>query len=160
DSRAGRGEREHDSPHPALWCRHRSRRDRAVELRGDLAVQVHGGGGDHPLARRTAYPILVRAQALDHDIVERVGECGRRRGAEGERGRLAGALGRATDQRETERPARAPAASDRNHSSWQLESAATSASSGSTAASTDNGTRTTCGEDDAGTSTPPSKRQV
>src|SRR3977135_1054017 len=42
---------------------------------------------------------------------------------------------------------------------WQLESAATSASSGSTAASTDNGTRTTCGEEDAGTSRPPSKRQ-
>jgi len=42
---------------------------------------------------------------------------------------------------------------------WQLESAATSASSGSTAASTDSGTRTTCGEEDAGTSIPPSKRQ-
>jgi len=52
------------------------------------------------------------------------------------------------------------AASDRNHSMWQLERAATRASSGSTAASTDIGTRTTCGEDEAGTSTPPSKCQV
>jgi hypothetical protein len=33
------------------------------------------------------------------------------------------------------------------------------ASSGSTAASTDMGTGTTCGEDDAGTSTPPSNCQ-
>ena len=43
---------------------------------------------------------------------------------------------------------------------WQLESAATSASSGSTAASTDIGTRTTFGEEEAGTSMPPSKRQL
>jgi hypothetical protein len=43
---------------------------------------------------------------------------------------------------------------------WQLDSAATSASSGSTAFSADSGTRTTCGEDEAGTSTPPSKCQV
>src|SRR5690242_15345055 len=52
------------------------------------------------------------------------------------------------------------AAIDRNHSMWQLEIEATKASSGSTAASTENGSRTTCGDDDAGTSTPPSKRQV
>src|SRR5437773_2131384 len=105
-----RGEREHDSPQPALWRRHRSRRDRAVELRGDLAVQVHGGGGDHPFARRTGDAVPIRAQVLDHGIVQRVGKSGRRRGTEGERGRLAGALGRAADQRETERSGGAPAA--------------------------------------------------
>ena len=43
---------------------------------------------------------------------------------------------------------------------WQLESEATNASSGSTAASTDIGMRTTFGEEDAGTSMPPSKRHV
>ena len=43
---------------------------------------------------------------------------------------------------------------------WQLDSEATKASSGSTAASTDIGTRTTCGEAEAGTSSPPSKCQV
>jgi len=43
---------------------------------------------------------------------------------------------------------------------WQLDSEATKASSGSTAASTDIGTRTTLGEEEAGTSMPPSKRQV
>ncbi|KGS86909.1 hypothetical protein X976_3602 [Burkholderia pseudomallei MSHR7500] len=41
---------------------------------------------------------------------------------------------------------------------WQLDSAATNASSGSTAVGSENGTRTTCGELDAGTRTPPSKR--
>src|SRR5262249_41873014 len=47
----------------------------------------------------------------------------------------------------------------RNHSMWQLASAATNASSGSTAAGTDIGTGTTCGEEEAGTSTPPSNSQ-
>src|SRR5262245_11096298 len=39
---------------------------------------------------------------------------------------------------------------------WQLESAATSASSGSTASARDSGTRTESGEEEAGTVTPPS----
>src|SRR5262245_15996364 len=52
-----------------------------------------------------------------------------------------------------------PAASARNHSMWQLDSAATSASSGSTAAGSDSGGRTALGELDAGTSSPPSNRQ-
>ena len=43
---------------------------------------------------------------------------------------------------------------------WQLASEATKASSGSTAAALDIGNGTTCGELDAGTSTPPSKRQT
>ncbi len=43
---------------------------------------------------------------------------------------------------------------------WQLDSAATNASSGSTAASTEKGSRTECGEEEAGTSIPPSNRQV
>ncbi len=42
---------------------------------------------------------------------------------------------------------------------WQLASAAMNASSGSTAAATDIGAGTTCGDADAGTSTPPSKSQ-
>jgi hypothetical protein len=42
---------------------------------------------------------------------------------------------------------------------WQLDSAATSASSGSTPAGSEKGTRTTLGEDEAGTSAPPSKLQ-
>ena len=47
----------------------------------------------------------------------------------------------------------------RNDSMWQLDSAATSISSGSTAASTAH-LPTTCGEADAGTSVPPSKLTV
>jgi hypothetical protein len=42
---------------------------------------------------------------------------------------------------------------------WQLDSAATNASSGSTAEGSENGARTTSGELDPGTSVPPSKRQ-
>src|SRR5262245_57079966 len=42
---------------------------------------------------------------------------------------------------------------------WQLDSEATSASSGSTAAATDMGSGTTCGDDDAATSVPPSNNQ-
>jgi hypothetical protein len=42
---------------------------------------------------------------------------------------------------------------------WQDDSEATNASSGSTASARDNGSGTTCGELDAGTVTPPSKRQ-
>lgn len=41
---------------------------------------------------------------------------------------------------------------------WQLEIEAMKASSGSTAAGSDQGRGTTWGEDDAGTSRPPSKR--
>ena len=48
------------------------------------------------------------------------------------------------------------AASDRNHSMWQLEVAATSASSGSTPAGSDSGTGTDSGDDEAGTRAPPS----
>ena len=43
---------------------------------------------------------------------------------------------------------------------WQLESAATKASSGSIAAGSDMGSGTTCGEEEAGSSRPPSKRHV
>jgi hypothetical protein len=43
---------------------------------------------------------------------------------------------------------------------WQLDSAATSASSGSTASVRDSGSRTDSGEDEAGTVTPPSKAHV
>ena len=43
---------------------------------------------------------------------------------------------------------------------WQLESAATNASSGSTASATEYGSRTLSGEDEAGTVMPPSKRQL
>ncbi|BCR22963.1 hypothetical protein KAM426_04900 [Aquipseudomonas alcaligenes] len=43
---------------------------------------------------------------------------------------------------------------------WQLDNEATKASSGSTAATSEQGNGTTCGEDDAGTSTPPSNRQT
>jgi diguanylate cyclase (GGDEF)-like protein len=50
------------------------------------------------------------------------------------------------------------AAMARNVSMWQLERAATKASSGSTASVTDIGSGTTSGEADAGTLTPPSKR--
>src|SRR5262245_5514109 len=42
---------------------------------------------------------------------------------------------------------------------WQLDSEATSASSGSTAAATDMGSGTTCGDAEAGTSIPPSNSQ-
>jgi hypothetical protein len=48
------------------------------------------------------------------------------------------------------------AASERNQSMWQLESDATNASSGSTAAGFDSGTLTALGDDDAATRTPPS----
>jgi hypothetical protein len=41
---------------------------------------------------------------------------------------------------------------------WQLDAAATRASSGSTAAGSDIGTGTDNGDDDAGTVSPPSKR--
>ena len=50
------------------------------------------------------------------------------------------------------------AAMDRNQSMWQLAIDATNASSGSTAAGSDIGTGTTCGDDDPGISTPPSNR--
>ena len=40
---------------------------------------------------------------------------------------------------------------------WQLEAAATSASSGSTASARESGTGTDIGDEDAGTLTPPSK---
>jgi hypothetical protein len=60
--------------------------------------------------------------------------------------------------RSTTKP-RLPAIARKN-SMWQLDSAATSASSGSTASSADIGSGTDEGADDAGTSTPPSKRQV
>ena len=40
---------------------------------------------------------------------------------------------------------------------WQLDSEATNASSGSTAAASDSGSGTTCGELEAGTTAPPSK---
>ena len=43
---------------------------------------------------------------------------------------------------------------------WQLAMEATKASSGSTAAAEDIGNLTTCGEEEAGTSMPPSKCQV
>ena len=43
---------------------------------------------------------------------------------------------------------------------WQEETEATNASSGSTASSIENGTRTACGDDDAGTSIPPSNDHV
>src|SRR5580698_5646026 len=43
---------------------------------------------------------------------------------------------------------------------WQLEMEAIKASSGSMCAGLDQGTGTTCGEDDAGTVMPPSKDQV
>src|SRR3954447_7622893 len=43
---------------------------------------------------------------------------------------------------------------------WQLDSEATNASSGSTLAGFDSGARTTAGDDDAGTVSPPSKLQV
>ncbi len=43
---------------------------------------------------------------------------------------------------------------------WQLESAATKASSGSTASARDSGNGTTEGEADAATSMPPSKRHA
>src|SRR3954462_9415626 len=43
---------------------------------------------------------------------------------------------------------------------WQLEIAATNASSGSTFAGFENGGRTTCGDGDAGTVAPPSKVHV
>ena len=42
---------------------------------------------------------------------------------------------------------------------WQLESEATSASSGSTPAGSEKGTLTTLGEDEAGTTAPPSNVQ-
>src|SRR6187401_816996 len=48
------------------------------------------------------------------------------------------------------------AANDRKKSMWQLASEATNASSGSTAFGFDNGSFTTCGEEEAGTVTPPS----
>ena len=41
---------------------------------------------------------------------------------------------------------------------WQLETAATKASSGSTAAGSDQGSFTECGELEPGTTAPPSKR--
>ena len=41
---------------------------------------------------------------------------------------------------------------------WQLDSAETNASSGSTAAASEYGSGTTCGDDEPGTSMPPSKR--
>ena len=43
---------------------------------------------------------------------------------------------------------------------WQLDKAATKASSGSTASARENGSRTDSGEEEAGTVTPPSKAQV
>jgi len=52
----------------------------------------------------------------------------------------------------------ASAAIGRSHSMWQPDSAATYASSGSTPAGSESGTRTTCGELDASTTAPPSKR--
>ena len=42
---------------------------------------------------------------------------------------------------------------------WQLDSEATNASSGSTAVGSDCGAGTTCGDDEPGTTAPPSKRQ-
>ena len=42
---------------------------------------------------------------------------------------------------------------------WQLDSDATNASSGSTAAGSEPGTGTTWGDDDPATTAPPSKRQ-
>src|SRR5262249_299185 len=51
-------------------------------------------------------------------------------------------------------------ASQRNDSMWQLASAATNASSGSTPAGFENGARTTSGEADAATVRPPSNVQV
>ena len=48
------------------------------------------------------------------------------------------------------------AANDRKNSMWQLDSAATNASSGSTPAGSERGTRTTCGDDEARTIAPPS----
>src|SRR5262245_64988202 len=50
------------------------------------------------------------------------------------------------------------AAYERKKSMWHEDSAATRASSGSTAAGFDSGTRTTEGELDAGTTVPPSNR--
>jgi len=47
-----------------------------------------------------------------------------------------------------------------NVSIWQLDTAATNASSGSTYAGFENGTGTTDGEEEAGTVIPPSKDQV
>ena len=41
---------------------------------------------------------------------------------------------------------------------WHVESDATNASSGSIAAGSENGTRTTLGDDEPGTSMPPSRR--
>src|SRR5580693_5872384 len=43
---------------------------------------------------------------------------------------------------------------------WQLDNEATSASSGSTPAGSEKGTRTTLGEDEAGTTAPPSNVQL
>ena len=43
---------------------------------------------------------------------------------------------------------------------WQLESEATSASSGSTPAGSEKGIRTTLGDDEAGTTAPPSNAQL
>jgi hypothetical protein len=43
---------------------------------------------------------------------------------------------------------------------WQLEIAATNASSGSTAAASEYGSGTECGDDDPATSAPPSKRHA
>lgn len=43
---------------------------------------------------------------------------------------------------------------------WQLARLATSSSSGSTPAGSENGTGTTCGDDDPGTLVPPSKRST
>jgi hypothetical protein len=48
------------------------------------------------------------------------------------------------------------AAIDRNQSMWQLEREATKASSGSTARGSEYGSGTTDGDDEPGTSTPPS----
>jgi hypothetical protein len=52
------------------------------------------------------------------------------------------------------------AAIDRNQSMWQLASDATNASSGSTARDSEYGSGTTLGDDDAGTSMPPSNAQT
>jgi hypothetical protein len=49
---------------------------------------------------------------------------------------------------------------ERNHSRWQLDRLATKASSGSTAPASDIGSGTTAGEEDAGTTVPPSKCHV
>jgi hypothetical protein len=48
---------------------------------------------------------------------------------------------------------------ERNQSIWQLESDATNASSGSTADSIEKGNGTICGDEEAGTTAPPSKLQ-